>query len=140
MDILADVKHFICFSEVNESANYLENHRAFTKQSRVTFKYKCKTHFKELQMKEIISEQQLNQRELNSKNASHMVVCILYWVYVIIIFDRNSSEEEDELQRHRKLEAMVKFFSKASVESNTDKEKKKIYDNLNFYLSWRYPT
>ncbi|CAC5401033.1 unnamed protein product [Mytilus coruscus] len=134
LDINSDLKlSILCgLVEVHGSAKYLENQRKFTRQSRVTFKYRCRTHFKELQIKEIMSEQQIHSEILNSGNASHVVAGILYGVDAIFVFDRNSSDEEDELQIHRKLEAMVKYFSKASVESNTDERKNKLLDNVKF--------
>ncbi|CAG2209157.1 unnamed protein product [Mytilus edulis] len=124
LDINAELKlSLLCgWIEVNGSAKYLENHRKFTRQSRVTFKYRCRTHFKELLVKEMMSEQQMHQGVLNSVNATHVVTGILYGVDAIFIFDRNFSNEEDELQIHRKLEKMVKFLSKATVASNIDKE------------------
>lgn len=134
LDIDADLKLSVLFGlvEVYGSAEYLENHRKFTRQSRVTLNYRCRTHFKELQIKEMMSERQVDRKALNSGKATHLVSGIMYGMDAIFVFDRNLTDVEDELQIHRKLEAMVKFLPKASVASNIDERKIQILDNVKF--------
>ncbi|CAC5410240.1 unnamed protein product [Mytilus coruscus] len=125
LDINADLKLSVLFGlvGVNGSAKYLENHRRFTRQSRVSLKYRCRTHFKELEIKTIMSERQVDRSALNYGTASHIVSGILYGIDAIFIFDRNATDDEDERQIHKKLEAMVKFLPKTSVASNIDEGK-----------------
>ncbi|CAC5401032.1 unnamed protein product [Mytilus coruscus] len=132
LDINADLKLSVLFGmfEVHGSAKYLENHRKFTRQSRVTFKYRCRTHFKELQLKEIMSERQLHPGVPNLENATHVVAGIIFGIDAIFVFDRNTTDEEDELQIHRQLEAMVKFLPKVSSGSNSEEGKNKLLDNV----------
>ncbi|XP_052098236.1 neoverrucotoxin subunit beta-like [Mytilus californianus] len=134
LDINADLKlSLLCgWVQVHGSAKYLENHRKYTRQSRVTFKYRCRTHFKELLIREIMSERQINPRILSSENATHVVAGILYGTDAILVFDRTTTDEEDELETQRKLEAMVKFLPTASIKSNTDERKNKLLDNIEF--------
>ncbi|VDI74340.1 Hypothetical predicted protein, partial [Mytilus galloprovincialis] len=132
LDINADLKLSLFFGwiEVNGSAKYLENHRTFTRQSRVSFKYRCRTHFKELRINELMSEQQEDRQVLDSGIATHVVTGILYGIDAIFMFDRNTTDNEDKLQIQNKLEAMIKFLPKASVTLNTDEHKNKLLDNV----------
>ncbi|CAG2195329.1 Neoverrucotoxin subunit beta,Stonustoxin subunit beta,Neoverrucotoxin subunit alpha,Verrucotoxin subunit beta [Mytilus edulis] len=122
LDINADLKLSVFFGmfEVHGSAKYLENHRKFTRQSRVTFKYRCRTHFKEFKLKEIMSDRHLHPGVLDLENATHVVAGILYGVDAIFVFDRNTTDKEDELQINKQLEAMVKFLPKVSSGSNSE--------------------
>ncbi|CAG2256745.1 unnamed protein product [Mytilus edulis] len=134
LDINAELKLSLLLGwiKVDGSAKYLENHRTFTRQSRVSFKYRCRTHFKELRINEIISEQQGDRRVLHLGNATHVVTGILYGIDAIFIFDRNTTDNEDTLQIHNKLEAMIKFLPKVSATSKTNEHKNKLLDNVKF--------
>ncbi|CAC5410244.1 unnamed protein product [Mytilus coruscus] len=77
-----------------------------------------------------MSERQVDRSALNYGTATHMVSDILYGIDAIFIFDRNATDDEDERQIHKKLEAMVKFLPKTSVASNTDEGK--LLDNVKF--------
>lgn len=134
MDINAELKLSLLLGwiKVDGSAKYLENHRTFTRQSRVSFKYRCRTHFKELRINEIISEQQGDRRVLHLGNATHVVTGILYGIDAIFIFDRNTTDNEDTLQIHNKLEAMITFLPKVSATSKTNEHKNKLLDNVKF--------
>lgn len=132
LDINADLKLSLLFGwiEVHGSAKYLENHRTFTRQSRVSFKYRCRTHFKELRINELMSDQHEDRQVLDSGNATHVVTGILYGIDAIFMFDRNTNDNEDKLQIQNKLEAMIKFLPKASVTSNRDEHTNKFLDNV----------
>lgn len=132
LDIQADLKLSVLFGmfEVHGSAKYLENHRKFTRQSRVTFKYRCRTHFKELQLNEIMSERKIHPGVLNLENATHVVAGILYGTDAIFVFDRTTTDEEDELENHKQLEAMVKLLPQFARGSSSGEGQNKLLDKV----------
>ncbi|XP_040923352.1 stonustoxin subunit beta-like [Toxotes jaculatrix] len=110
--------------EVGGSAKYLNDHKKFKNQSRVTLQYKATTVFKQLSITGR-GLKNMKQKDVIKKSlATHVVTGILYGVNAFFVFDSEKLEASSVQDIHGTMKAVIQKIP-ASVKARiqlTDKE------------------
>ncbi|KAM9840700.1 stonustoxin subunit beta-like [Aulostomus maculatus] len=106
--------------ELEGSAKYLNDQKRYKNQSRVTFKYKATTHFKQLSMTSL-GTLDTHQTEVIEKGlATHVVTGILYGANAFFVFDSEKLEESDVQKIEGSMQALIKKIPSFDVEGKVD--------------------
>ncbi|XP_028264054.1 neoverrucotoxin subunit alpha-like [Parambassis ranga] len=119
MDINASLKASFLggLIEVGGSAKYLNDHKKFKNQSRVTLQYKATTRFEQLS----VSQQQVKLAELPDKFvATHVVTGILYGANAFFVFDSERLDVSSTQKIEGHMQAAIRKIPSFSLEGEVD--------------------
>uniref|UniRef100_A0A672YX41 Stonustoxin subunit beta-like n=1 Tax=Sphaeramia orbicularis TaxID=375764 RepID=A0A672YX41_9TELE len=113
--------------EVEGSAKFLNDHKQFKNQSRVTLQYHATTHFKQLTMTHEEAMSKLQGGSTEKGSVTHVVTGILYGANAFFVFDsQNSNTNTSSIQEIKgSMKAMVNkipSFRHFSVSLNKNEE------------------
>ncbi|XP_042363335.1 stonustoxin subunit beta-like isoform X2 [Plectropomus leopardus] len=94
--------------EVEGSAKYLNDKKRFKNQSRVTFRYKATTIFRELSMLHLLKMNPEQTNIMRKSSATHVVTAILYGANAFFVFDSEKLETSKVQDIQGGMEAMIK--------------------------------
>ncbi|KAK7895239.1 hypothetical protein WMY93_020564 [Mugilogobius chulae] len=80
---------------VDGSAKYLNDTKTSKRQARVTLQYKTTTHFRELTMNQLGTENIKHQNIFEKGLATHVVTAIVYGAQAFFVFDQQVSDSEN---------------------------------------------
>eukprot|EP00064_Thunnus_orientalis_P012603 superscaffoldBa00001953_g12638 len=114
--------------KVEGSAKYLNDQKKFKNQSRVTLQYKATTHFKQLSMTELGTQNTQQTDVIKKSSATHVVTGIQYGANAFFVFDSEKLEDSKVQDTQVGMEAVIKKIPscKPGVEARiqlTDEEK-----------------
>ncbi|XP_053179677.1 stonustoxin subunit beta-like [Scomber japonicus] len=106
--------------EVGGSAKYLNDQKKFKNQSRVAFKYKAKTNFKQLSMTELKNLNEQQKDVLEKSSATHVVTGITYGANAIFVFDSKKLDASSVQDIEGSMEAVIKKIPSLDIEGSID--------------------
>ncbi|XP_074476409.1 stonustoxin subunit beta-like [Sebastes fasciatus] len=108
--------------EIEGSAKYLNDHKKFQNQSRVTCRYNATTSFKQLSMVDILTLD-LHQKEVIEKGlATHVVTGILYGANAFFVFDSEKLEASSVQDIQGSMKAVINKIPSFNVDGKADIE------------------
>ncbi|XP_037610071.1 neoverrucotoxin subunit alpha-like [Sebastes umbrosus] len=103
--------------EIGGSAKYLNDHKKYKNQSRVTGQYKATTSFKQLSMVDLLTLD-LHQTEVIEKGlATHVVTGILYGANAFFVFDSEKLEASSVQDIQGSMKAVINLIPTFNVEA-----------------------
>ncbi|XP_028264591.1 neoverrucotoxin subunit alpha-like [Parambassis ranga] len=122
MDINASLKASFLSGliEIGGSAKYLNDHKKFKNQSRVTLQYKAKTRFEQLS----VSQQEVENMHMaalpDKFSATHMVTGILYGANAFFVFDSERLDVNSTQKIEGHMQAAIRKIPSFSLEGEVD--------------------
>ncbi|XP_029998108.1 neoverrucotoxin subunit alpha-like [Sphaeramia orbicularis] len=101
--------------EVGGSAKFLNDHKQFKNQSRVTLQYHATTHFEQLTMTHDKAMSKLQERFTEKGSATHVVTGILYGANAFFVFDSQNVNTSSLQEVEVGMKAMVNLIPSFSV-------------------------
>ncbi|MBN3278983.1 STXA protein, partial [Polyodon spathula] len=93
--------------QVSGAANYYNDTKKSTRQSRVTLQYYTTTQFENLTMNHLAKGKVSHPSVFDDKTATHVVTAVLYGARAYFVFDRQLSSEEKKQEIHGKMELAI---------------------------------
>ncbi|XP_017540373.1 uncharacterized protein LOC108412730 [Pygocentrus nattereri] len=108
---------FLCgLVSVKGSAQYLNDKKKSTRQSRVTLQYKSTTRFEQLTMEHLGIGNVKHCNVFEEGSATHVVTALLYGAQAFFVFDQEVSSNESHQEIHGNLQACIKNIPTISIE------------------------
>ncbi|XP_074475640.1 neoverrucotoxin subunit alpha-like isoform X1 [Sebastes fasciatus] len=122
LDVDASLKaSFLCgLIEVEGSAKYLNDHKKFKNQSRVTCQYKATTSFTQLSMIDIATMNTQQIEVIEKGFATHVVTGILYGANAFFVFDSEKLEASSVQDIQGSMKAVIKKIPSFNIEGKVD--------------------
>ncbi|XP_074476879.1 neoverrucotoxin subunit alpha-like [Sebastes fasciatus] len=99
------------------SAKYLNDHKKYKNQSRVTCRYKATTSFKQLSMVDILTLDHHQTEVIEKGLATHVVTGILYGANAFFVFDSEKLEASSVQDIQGSMKAVIKKIPTFNVEA-----------------------
>ncbi|KAL6097798.1 uncharacterized protein ACO6RY_13251 [Pungitius sinensis] len=120
--------------EVEGSAKYLNDHKEFKNQSRVTGQYKSTTHLEQLSLTDLMTLEPQQKDVIIKSSATHIVTGILYGANAFFVFDSEKLEGSSIKKIEGSMKAIIKKIPSFSVEGKVDikltEEEKALSDSV----------
>ncbi|XP_074475644.1 neoverrucotoxin subunit alpha-like [Sebastes fasciatus] len=122
LDVDASLKaSFLCgLVEIEGSAKYLNDHKKFKNQSRVTCQYKATTDFTQLSMIDIATMNTQQMDVIEKGFATHVVTGILYGANAFFVFDSEKLEASSVQDIQGSMKAVIKKIPSFNIEGKVD--------------------
>ncbi|XP_040022826.2 neoverrucotoxin subunit alpha [Gasterosteus aculeatus] len=114
--------------EVGGSAHYLNDHKEFKNQSRLTGQYKSTTHLEQLSLTDLMTLVDHQRDVINKSSATHIVTGILYGANAFFVFDSEKLDSSRVQEIGGSMKAMMTkipvLSAEAQVSTKLTKEEK----------------
>uniref|UniRef100_A0A673AF98 Stonustoxin subunit beta-like n=1 Tax=Sphaeramia orbicularis TaxID=375764 RepID=A0A673AF98_9TELE len=104
--------------EVEGSAKFLNDHKQFKNQSRVTLQYHATTHFEQLTMTHDEAMSKRQDGSIKKGYATHVVTGILYGANAFFVFDSQNVDTSSIQEIEGSMKAMVNLIPSFSIEAH----------------------
>ncbi|XP_071504496.1 uncharacterized protein [Diadema antillarum] len=106
--------------EVSGSAEYINDKRTTSRQSRLTLQYKTTTRFEQLTMKHLGRHNVQHPYVFDQGIGTHVVTGILYGAQAFFVFDRYLKNDESDQHVHGHVNAIIKKIPSFSMKGEGD--------------------